>query len=637
MLDAIRGLAKSWVAMILIGLLVISFAMWGIADIFTGVGTTTVAVVGDHDIGAREFQRAYNREIETTNRRLGTALTPQQALTLGVPTRVLATLTTEAVFAEKAGEMGLGISEQELARIIQTDPSLRGPTGTFDRNFLQQALSYQGMTENEYVLARRENALRAQIVDGLVGNMTVPGTYMEAFNAYQNEDRTIEYLELTEAQLPDLAPATEDELKTYFEENKSEFDAPEFRSFQLLVVDPESVANAASVSDDEARSEYEQVKTSKYGSPERRNFLQLPFDNAQLAKEAAEKIAGGATFEDVVTQAGKNVGDLAFGLKTKDEIIDPAIADAVFGLDENGVSDAIEGRFGNFLLKVTDIQPAAILPYEEVAERIKVDIAARNAESQVYQLYDDIVDARAGGAPLSEVAARFGLKVRDIVLVDRNGQTDAGQSVDLPEASQLLGEVFQSQIEEDTNPVRVGRQGFAWFNVTEIVDERERTFEEARSRVEESWRSDRQKTQLDDTANEIVQGLKSGRDLADLGAPLGLEVQTVSEITRGAPPETVSSSLVRAVFDGPDGHSGVADGTSSGSRVVFKVTQVSVPIYFEQAAGNEQAREQLQTALRETVLLQYVQEAQEKLGLQVNEQVLQYVVGLDTPPQHQYR
>jgi len=636
MLDAIRKMAKGWVAMILIGLLVMSFALWGVADVFTGYGSNTVASVGDRDVGYRDFQRAYDNAMRNFNQRLGTPLTNQQAVAFGIPNQVIGQLTTEATIAEIADDLGLGVSEDNLAKLIQSDPSLRGVNGQFDRTALQYTLGRIGMSENEFVLERKKSALRAQLADGLVGEMTVPSTYMEAINAYQNEQRTADYAVITTGDLDKLADPTDADLRAFFDKDKSAFKAPQYRSFELLVLQPETVSNPDSVTDDDAKAEYEQVKDTRFGAPERRNFQQLLFADKSAAQAASDKIEGGTSFEDIVATENKDLNDIQFGLKSKSEIIDKAIAEAVFALPENGVSKVVEGRFGNFILRLTDIREEAVLPFAEVKDQIKSDIAARNAESEVFRLYDEIEDARAGGSTLKEISNTFNVAVQTLDRIDREGNGVDGTTATIPEQGAVLTEVFNTDVGEEADPVQLGRTGFAWFDVTNIVPETDRTFDDAKDLVSAAWRADKEKTRLDDKAAEIVAAVKVGRSLEDVMTPMGIEVTKSDDITRSTTPEGLPASLASAVFDGPDGHVGSAAGADADQRIVFKVTSASEPAYFEEAEGNEQTKQQFSTALQQTVLRQYVQKVQSDLGVTVNNQAVGYILGLyGDNPQHQ--
>lgn len=132
MLDALRNSVGTWFAKLLIGLLVLSFAVWGIADVFTGIGSTSVATVGDKEIPAEDFQRAYAREIDQLSRRVGQPITQEQAAAFGVPAQVLGRLIAEVTLDQEAAKLRIGVSDEAIIKTIQETPAFQGVNG-YDR------------------------------------------------------------------------------------------------------------------------------------------------------------------------------------------------------------------------------------------------------------------------------------------------------------------------------------------------------------------------------------------------------------------------------------------------------------------------------------------------------------------------
>src|SRR5690606_28626167 len=148
------------------------------------------------------------------------------------------------------------------------------------------------------------------------------------------------------------------------------------------------------------------------------------------------------------------------------------------------------------ILKVAEVTPAHTTPFEEVKAELKQEIATRQAEAEVLDLHDEIEDARAGGATLKEVAERFNLTVASPAAFDRGGTDSAGNTVDLPDASDLISEVFESDVGVENDPLPLGARGFVWFEVTEVTPERDRTLDEVRDKVVERWQADQRKERL---------------------------------------------------------------------------------------------------------------------------------------------
>src|SRR5262249_20584265 len=156
------------------------------------------------------------------------------------------------------------------------------------------------------------------------------------------------------AQAGDVPVPTPEVLSKYFEDRKPSFRAPEYRKITLLTLAPADLAKPDAVSDADAKSYYEQRK-SNYGKPEKRTLRQIVFPNTEDAAAAHDRIAKGASFDDIAKERGVNPSDTDLGTVTKSDIIDPAVADAAFALKAGETSTPVEGRFGTVLLQVTKI------------------------------------------------------------------------------------------------------------------------------------------------------------------------------------------------------------------------------------------------------------------------------------------
>src|SRR5690606_5255323 len=223
---------------------------------------------------------------------------------------------------------------------------------------------------------------------------------------------------------------------------KSSYSAPEFRKISYVKLEPEAIADPASVTIEDARAQFDQT-VSRYTTPERRKIEQIVFANEDAANAALEKILRGASFEDIVSGEGKTLNDVLLGTFEKERVADPAIAEAAFALDQGEVSEIVQGAFGPVIVRVSEITPAVIQPFESVAEAIRKDLALAEATQILMDVHDAYEDARAAGETMREAAARQRLDVVTIEAVDRTGKTPEGTLLtDLPESSTLLREAF---------------------------------------------------------------------------------------------------------------------------------------------------------------------------------------------------
>lgn len=626
MLDALRKSAGGFVAKIFIGLLVLSFGIWGIADIFTGFRQDTLATVGEAEVTAQEFQTAYSREVQNFSQRIGQPLSRSQAANLGIPSQVLGRLVAEAAFDHVAQTLQVGISGGQLVREIQDNPAFRGPDGRFDRNRLNQVLYANQLTEDEYVEESRQLARRRQVAEALAGGIQPPEALLQAAHSFQAEERVVRYVKLTAEALASVPEPSAEELDTYFEANKANYGAPEYRQLKLLLLDPAAIARPEEVSADEARDAYDR-NTGRFGAPERRRVMQLTYNDQAEAEAAAAKLASGTSFEQLMEERGLSQSDVDLGLMTREQMIDPAVAEAAFGLDAGEASGVVEGRFGPRIIKVETVEPAATQAYEEVEETIRQEIATRKAENDVLSLHDEIEDARAGGATLSEIAERFSLSVRTIEAIARDGTAPSGERVELPDASNLLSEAFASDIGDEAPPVQVGSRGFLWYDVAEITPPRDRALDEVRDRVVADWKADQLGQRLDMRAEELASKLRDGADFATLAEAAELELQTSEPLTRQGGSEELSGQATNEAFGGPVGHVGTANGADD-SRIVLQVMSVGTPAYFAESQDTQQLSAELAGMLQTSLINQFVSGVQNSIGVSVNQNALANAIGV---------
>jgi peptidyl-prolyl cis-trans isomerase D len=223
-----KGIMR-FVLIALMTLLVASFAVWGIGDIFRGGTSTTLAQVGGTQVTVQTFQTAYNREVQNLGRMLGRGVTPDQARQFGIDQRVLGQLLTEATLDERGRQLGLGIDDDTIRTRITSTPAFRGPTGQFDRNSFIELLRQNGYNEQTYIELERRLAVRQQIAGAVSDRMGTPQALIDAMTRFQNETRTASYFVVGSAQVGDIPAPDAAALQAYFDANKTAFRAPEAR------------------------------------------------------------------------------------------------------------------------------------------------------------------------------------------------------------------------------------------------------------------------------------------------------------------------------------------------------------------------------------------------------------------------
>jgi peptidyl-prolyl cis-trans isomerase D len=627
MLRGLRKASSNWlgkaVMAAVVGFLVISFAIWGIGDIFRGFGRSTVAKIGRTEITIEQFRTLYNERMQQYSRQFGRPITPEQARATGLDRAAIGQIFSEILLDERAHALGLALSDAEVAKQITKDPAFQGLNGQFDRSRFEQIIRNAGYTEARFVAEQRRQLLRRELAGTIASGLSVPRTLVEAANRYQNEQRSIEYVLLDRALAGEVAPPAPEVLAKYFEERKSLFRTPEYRKLVIVSLIPSEQARWIEISDADLKRAYEE-RRARYVTPERRHILQIDFPNAEAASAAAERIAKGASFAEIAKELGKSEKDIDLGTVPKAAVIDRAAADAAFALKEGEVSAPVQGRFGTVLVQVLKIEPEQVRPLEQVAGELKQELAAARAKSEIFDLYNKIEDARAEGKSLAEAAANLKLEARTID-VDRSGRDATGTPVKLPDAERVLAGAFATDVGVERDPLRF-EDGYIWYDVTGISPSRERSLDEVKDQVDARWREQEIATRLDTKATEMLDKLKAGGTLAETAAANHLKVETLAGLKRGEPAGPLSAAGIDAVFRTAKDAVGKTQAAQPAEQVVFRVTDIVVPVLDMSSEAAKRDLEALNRGVSEDILAEYIARLESEIGVTINQSALNQVV-----------
>jgi peptidyl-prolyl cis-trans isomerase D len=639
MLRGIRKASSNWLGRavmgVVMGMLALSFVVWGIADIFRGFGRSTVAKVGDTEISIDLFRQTYTDRLQQLGRQFGRPITPEQARSLGLDRQLLSEMLAQAAVDERARQMRLAVADSEIARRITSDPTFQTTTGQFDRVRFEQLLRNAGFTEQRFVDEQKRNTIRRQIVETVSGGLTVPKTWIDAINRFQNEQRSIEYVALGSAQAGDIPQPTAEQLQKYFDERKLLFRAPEYRKIVVADVTPAELAKSVELSDDDIKKAFED-RRSRYVTPERRHVEQIVFPNMQEAQAASERIKQGTTFAQLAAERNLKDKDIDLGTVVKTGMIDKTVADAAFALKDGEVSEPVEGRFGAAIVTVLKIEPEESKSFAEVAPELRKDLALDRAKAEVNDIHDKIEDERAGGTSLEETAGKLKLPLRTYETIDRSGRGPDGKQVpNLPEGADVISAAFASDVGVDNEPLQAQGGGYIWYDVASIAPSHDRTLDEVKDQVEQRWRDDEIATRLKAKVADLTDKLKNnGAAFADLAAADGLKLEKAENLQRGKPSQALPAKLINVVFTTAKDGYGSTDGDKPTDWYVFRVTDVTIPTLDPASAEAKRIDDAVKRQLSDDMFAEYIGQVETELGVSVNQAGLAQALGTSAPEEN---
>jgi peptidyl-prolyl cis-trans isomerase D len=557
MLNAIRKNAGSWVVKVLMLLLVASFAIWGIGDIFYGGGQDSpVATVGDTEIPASELSEAFNRAVANLQRQLGPQFDREQAVRLGVMQQALQGLVDQRLIGLRANQMGLTVPDDVLRQMVTGNPAFQS-AGQFDRSRFDQLLRLNGLTEEGYLAVLRQEVVRDALAGSIAGPVAAPPSLVEALYRFRNEQRRGHYIAVPVDSITDVPEPSEDELVAFHEAHEAEFTTPQYRALTFVTVQPEDLIDEVDVPEEEVEAAY-QSRIETYRTPERRTVEQLLAAEQAPIEQAAERLAEGASFEAVAAEI-EGVSLEQLGTVERGDL-PPAFEEAIFSQAEGEVGDPVDSAFGWHLFRVSAIEPEETVPLAEVRDELAKELALEEAGERLPDFAAQLDDELAAGTALPEAARALGLEAVSVPAVDATGKSPEGEPVAaLPAWPEFMRVALETPAGETSLLEETDSGGYFVVQVDQVIEPRLKPVEEVRDQLRQRWQDERRGELAQARAEELRAQLAGGAPAEAVLAEAGLEPKAIEPLRRNNPGEAqgINRAVVRALFATEPG--GVAD------------------------------------------------------------------------------
>jgi peptidyl-prolyl cis-trans isomerase D len=621
MLQAIRSKAGSFVVKGLFALLILTFGIWGIGDIFRNRATdTVVATVGDHSIQAEELQTAVRRALEQLSARFGSAIDLQQAKQLGLVEQTLGQLIDRSLVDQEVARMKLDVSDDLIRNVITANPSFKGSDGRFDRALFGAVLAANRLNEEQYVALLRHDIPRNDLLQAVTAGATVPQPIVDLLYRYQNEKRTADTVSLPTTGAADVGQPSEEQLKSFYDAHQSMFRAPEYRGFTLASLGPSDIAKDIEIPEAKLKEEYDQ-RQDELQIPERRDVEQILAASEDKAKEAEAALAAGKDWREVATAiAGQQPDTIDLGLLKRDEM-PTALADIAFELPLDKPSQPVKTPLGWHILRVVKIEPPETQSFEQAKSKLEAELAHQEAIDRIYKVANQIDDALAGGATLGDAAAKFGLKTTTVAATDVNGHSPDDQPVSLPVASEDVLKLVFATNEGQTSRVTETPDGAIFVLRTDkVIPSLVKPLDEVKDKAVADWQADKRREIVAKQAEELAAAVKPELRLAAVAAEKGLKATTPPPFARQPGKDNaVPSALVAKLFTATPGDT-VTASDANGSYVA-QLDEVQRPEDVSQSATAGLAH-QLDDGLQVDLGEQFTRALRARFPVEIHREVL---------------
>ena len=624
MLALFRKFANTWIGKILMGLMTLGLAGFGISNVISTLGTNTIATVGGEEISIRDFQNAYQQQVQQFSQQIGRVPTAEEAAAVGIPGFVIRRLGSEAAMNELGVNLGLGISDNRLSDMLKSDPNFADALGGFDRSKFARILQQTGLTEAEYFEVQRKSARREQIETGLLSGTPAPEVAIDLINHFTGDTRTVDYFVLNADILLAVDTPSEDDLAAYLKDHQTEFRTSETRTVDMLALSPDVIAATKTIPEDEITAEYDRTKDSRV-KIETRTIKQIALTTPELEKLFVDGKAAGKGIAELLTTSGLAFTEL--GTLTKAQITDASLADTAFGLTVDDYA-IIEGIGGKRVVTVSAIEPGSQVTLAEAHDEIAKQLALAAARNEFTDVLDQIEELREAFRPLSEIADRFGLKPTTLGVTSTGAELAALPAIPDTERGRVAGAIFDAEQGELDPTITLGSNLSVWFDLKTVDISRDQTLAEVHDAVLAAWTKEKTEAALVAQVDKTMANLKSGLPFADVAVGLNQFLKQSPPLKRtGDGTPVFNDKVASAVFNGGPDHFGYAK-NGDGDFVFFQVKEIA-----SAAAPPAQILSIVQNGTRSSLYQDFVSAITADAGLTTNTQVLDRVLALNPTAQ----
>ena len=503
MLGAIRNKSKGWVAYLIVGLITVPFALFGIQDYANRSANTAIAKVDGEDIDINIYYQELSTQQRNLQQQLGAAYT--QEIDNVLKQNLLDSLINEKLIENYANSLDIVTLDDEVKSVIEMNQAFL-VDGVFSQDRYLQLLRLNSYSPAAYEIAQSKALNREQIKRNLSGSAFMSSTQAKQLNNLASQEREVSYLALNTENYKDQVSVSQSQISDYFNENRSSFVEGRKVKVDFVELTLDSMEEPESPSNDDLKNLYDD-NAELYTNPERRRAQHILVESEELAKDLLNQIKEGADFAELAkansedTSSSEEGGDLGFFER---ELMGAEFDEAAFAMNIGDVSEVVATDYGYFhIIKLTDIEPETMQSFDEVQEQL-VSLYIRTAkEKLLFGSLEEFMNLSYEES-LDMVADQFGLELQTS---DFFGE---GSSQYDPK---FVASAFSSAVIDDgenSEVMEISPEKFVVLALSDLQSEREKDLSEVEGQIESVLKTLAAKEIIDNLAENIASALSSG-------------------------------------------------------------------------------------------------------------------------------
>lgn len=583
MLQNLRDNSRGVISFILIGFLVIIFALTGVEALFNwDASANQAAKVNGETITEMEVTRAIGLQKQQMLSTYGDQIPAQFLSDEYLRKPAIDSLVQRLILSQAAKEAGMAVGDDYLSEYITTASQFKNESGVFDSNTYQRLLRNLGYTHSTYTKILADELLINQLQASIAASAFSTPVQLDDVVALSFQSRDIQYVVVPSAKVRDSVEISDAEAESYYDANQNQFVSEEQVAVDYLTLSVEKMMAEVSIAEEQIRAQYEQNISSFSAAPERHAaHILIEGKNDEKVKQVSEKLAAGEDFAQVAAELSDDAGskdqggDLGF---TSGDAFPAEFEAALAQLKVGEVSPAVKTDAGVHFIKLLAEKNATPPTYEEQKAAIEDQLKRAEAEVNFVAQLEKLRDLSYNAENLGDVANELGLKLEKSGLFERNKGQGVLANPKVVEAA-FSDEVLHSGNSSDV--IEIDSSNVLVLKMTEYKPSQVKPFAEVKTQIVNTLKDQKVRALLAEKSNKLIADLKAGSQLADVSAAEGLEPKVLEAATRNT--TDADSDVLRHAFSMPKPQGDKASisnvMTSAGDMAIVVVTAVTPGSY----------------------------------------------------------
>jgi len=603
MLQDFRDKLRGVTATILVAILIIPFAFFGVESLFvSGTSVDKVVTVNDEAITELEVLRGIELQRQKILNQFS-GIDPAMLDDERLRDPVIKQLIRDKLIVQAATSFGMTASDKTFNEIIVQNQAFQN-NGRFDKNQYEYQLSRLGFTPLEYRAEVKKELLANQLSAGLQASAIVTAPQAALFSRLVLQARSFDYLTLPLASFQDDINISAEEVENYYETRGDSFLEPDKVVVEYLELTPAAVEPFVEIDEDALRARFDALQNSAEESGSSWNLAHILIENdgdgakATLA-EVQQKLAAGEDFAELAQAYSADFGSAQSGGSLGSFTVDSlpeGFASALETVAVGEVSQPVVTESGIHLIKVLAKSEAESLVFAEERDRIEQLLRAEQAAEKLATYVEKLKDQTYSADSLAPAAESLGLSVK----VSQPFSASGGEGI--AAHPQIVKAAFSEDVVNHGYPsevVELGEQHYGVVKLKEFIPAHKAPLASVEAGIVETLTAEKARQKARRAAADIIGRISTGEALATLAAAEELKLETASDVTRFD--AASGKEVVEAVFAYPSSTSLPVYGSveaASGDMVVYGLTGIS-------AGTSEKLSASEKSALRQSLVQQH--------------------------------